>query len=71
VSEPPVHEVDSRERPDPPVTGDSAVDEAVRRLADLDSAPLHAHHDRLARTHEALQAALEDASGRQDATNPA
>jgi hypothetical protein len=71
VSEPPVHLVDSGESPDPPVTGDPAVDEAVRRLADLDSTPLHAHHDRLARTHEALQAALEDGSGRQDATNPA
>jgi hypothetical protein len=71
MSEPLMREVDPSDRPDPPVTGDVAVDEAVRSLADLDSAPLHAHHDRLARTHEALQAALESGSGRQDTTNPA
>jgi len=71
MSEPLIRGVDPGERADPPVTGDVAVDEAVRSLADLDSAPLHAHHDRLARTHEALQAALEEGSGRQDATNPA
>ena len=62
---------DPAERPDPPATGETAIDEALRSLADLDAAPLHAHHDRLARTHEALQAALEEGSGRQDATNPA
>jgi hypothetical protein len=71
MSEPPIHGFDPGVRPEPPVTGEPAVDEAVRGLADLDSAPLHAHHDRLARTHEALQAALEEGSGRQDATNPA
>ena len=71
MSEPLTPGVDPYERADPPATGDVAVDEAVRSLADLDSAPLHAHHDRLARTHEALQAALEEGSGRQDATNPA
>jgi hypothetical protein len=71
MSEPLTRGVDAGDRPDPPVTGDVAVDEALRSLADLDSAPLHAHHDDLARTHEALQAALEAGSGRQDATNPA
>jgi hypothetical protein len=71
VSEPPIDGINPREWQNPPATGNTAVDEAVRRLADLDSAPLDAHHDRLARTHEALQAALEEGSGRQDATNPA
>jgi hypothetical protein len=71
MSEALTHGVDPGERADPPATGEAAVDEAVRSLADLDSVPLHAHHDRLARTHEALQAALEEGSGHQDATNPA
>ena len=71
MSEPLIHGVDPGERPDPPVTGEVAVDEAVRSLVDLDSAPLHSHHDRLARTHEALQAALEEGSGRQDPTDSA
>jgi hypothetical protein len=70
MSEAPVPGADPGERPDPPATGDTVVDEALRRLADLDSAPVHAHHDQLARAHEALQAALEEGSGRQTATNP-
>ncbi|HWI00569.1 MAG TPA: hypothetical protein VNT27_09565 [Propionibacteriaceae bacterium] len=70
MSEAPVRGVDAGERPHPPATGDTAVDEALNGLADLDSAPVHAHHDQLARAHEALQAALEEGSGRYTATNP-
>jgi hypothetical protein len=45
--------------PSRPGTGDSAVDHALRGLADLDSAPLAEHHDRLAKVHEVLQEALD------------
>ena len=61
-----VPDVDSGEAPVPPATGNMAVDEALGSLADLDSAPVDAHHDRLARAHEALQAALDKGSGSQD-----
>ena len=61
---------DPAERPDPPATGETAIDEALRSLVDLDSKPVHVHHDRLARAHEALQAALEEGSARQAAINP-
>jgi hypothetical protein len=43
----------------PPPTGHPAVDDALGDLADLASAPLEQHHDRLARAHEALQDALD------------
>ena len=45
--------------PGRPETGDPAVDDALRGLADLDSAPLAEHHDRLAKVHEVLQEALD------------
>jgi hypothetical protein len=45
--------------PSRPDTGDPAVDHALRGLADLDSAPLAEHHDRLAKVHEVLQEALD------------
>lgn len=50
--------------PDPratevPTTGDPAIDDALQGLRDLPSVPLGEHHDRLARVHEALHAALE------------
>lgn len=59
-------DVDSGDAPVPPTTGNTAVDEALGSLVDLDSAPINAHHDRLARAHEALQAALDQGSGPQD-----
>jgi hypothetical protein len=45
--------------PSRPDSGDPAVDHALRGLADLDSAPVAEHHDRLAKVHEALQEALD------------
>jgi hypothetical protein len=44
---------------EPPRTGIASVDDALLGLADLGSAPLGEHHDRLARAHEVLQAALD------------
>jgi hypothetical protein len=43
----------------PPLTGHAAVDEALRGLADLGSAPLADHHDLLAKAQESLQEALD------------
>ena len=50
---------ESDPRPSRPDTGAPAVDHALRGLADLDSAPLAEHHDRLAKVHEVLQEALD------------
>jgi hypothetical protein len=47
---------------DMPMTGDPAIDDALQGLRDLPSIPLGDHHDRLARAHEALHAALERSS---------
>ena len=47
------------DRSSPPQTGNAAVDDALLGLADLASAPLAEHHDRLAKAHEALQEALD------------
>jgi hypothetical protein len=48
---------------DPPIspaqTGNDAVDDALLGLADLASAPLVEHHDRLAKAHKELQEALD------------
>ena len=43
----------------PPQTGNDAVDDALLGLADLASAPLAEHHDRLAKAHKELQEALD------------
>jgi hypothetical protein len=54
-------QLDDRE-PDPLTsqsqTGHAAIDDALRGLADLASAPLADHHDRLAKAHEVLDEAL-------------
>ena len=42
----------------PPLTGNATIDDALLGLADLTSAPLSDHHDRLAKAHEALHEAL-------------
>jgi hypothetical protein len=42
-----------------PQTGNPAVDDALLELADLASAPLEEHHDRLGYVHAALQEALD------------
>jgi hypothetical protein len=48
----------------PPATGSPQIDEALHDLGDLESTPVHQHHDRLSRAHETLQAALDpDAAG--------
>jgi hypothetical protein len=44
---------------DSPKTGNPAVDDALLGLADLASAPVEEHHDRLAQVHAALQEALD------------
>ena len=44
---------------DPPQTGNPVVDDALLGLADLASAPLEEHHDRLAHVHAAFQDALD------------
>ena len=36
----------------PPPTGNATIDDALLGLADLASAPLSDHHDRLAKAHE-------------------
>jgi len=43
----------------PPQTGHAAIDSAMLGLADLASAPLSGHHDRLATAHEVLHEALQ------------
>ncbi|HJY43909.1 MAG TPA: hypothetical protein VJ301_04770 [Propionibacteriaceae bacterium] len=42
----------------PPQTGHAQIDDALRELADLASAPLADHHDRLAKAHEVVDEAL-------------
>ena len=51
-----------------PSTGDPAIDEALQNLRDLPSTPLAEHHDRLARAHETLHAALERSGNEPEAT---
>jgi hypothetical protein len=48
--------------PEPPTTGDPAIDQALGKLAGLDAAALADHPARLARAHEVLRAALQGAS---------
>lgn len=43
---------------DLPRTGEPEVDRTLESLQGLESAPLADHHDRLARVHEELHAAL-------------
>ena len=43
----------------PPQTGHTDIDHALHGLADLASAPLSDHHDRLAKAHEVLHVALD------------
>jgi hypothetical protein len=61
MTEPEQGPLDDRE-PDPLTspsqTGHAAIDDALRGLADLASAPLADHHDRLAKAHEVLDDAL-------------
>ena len=55
----------------PPQTGNDAVDDALLGLADLESAPLAEHHDRLARAHKELQEALDrEGDGPADGATP-
>ena len=42
----------------PPQTGHAQIDDALRGIADLASAPPADHHDRLAKAHEVLDEAL-------------
>jgi hypothetical protein len=57
--------------PGPPDTGHPAVDETLLGLAELASAPLAEHHDRLAKAHEVLQETLDRSDDdRSDAAQP-
>jgi hypothetical protein len=60
VSEPAPERKDPTEagRPEVPVTGEPEVDRALQSLQGIESEPLADHHDRLARVHEDLHAAL-------------
>ena len=42
-----------------PTTGDTEIDGALAELADLQTAPLSDHHDRLTAAHEVLHDALD------------
>jgi hypothetical protein len=53
---------ESVEGSEPPRTDDEAIDQALSTLSDLSEAPLPEQHERLARVHETLQAALDRAS---------
>ena len=54
----------------PPRTGHAAVDDALHELADLESAPLADHLDRLAKAHEALHEALDRPDNQRDDGKP-
>jgi hypothetical protein len=54
----------------PQPTGHPTVDDALRELANLWSAPLADHHDRLAKAHEALQEALDRPDNQRDDQKP-
>jgi hypothetical protein len=60
--------------PDPaastPQTGHAAIDDALLGLADLASAPLSDHHDRLAKAHEVLHEALDRPDDRPENAEP-
>jgi hypothetical protein len=64
VTEPNQGQLDDLERDSvvsPPQTSHAAIDDALLGLADLASAPLSDHHDRLAKAHEVLHEALDRA----------
>jgi hypothetical protein len=54
----------------PPLTGNATIDDALRGLADLASAPLSDHHDRLAKAHEALHEALDPPEDQSEHAEP-
>ncbi|HEX5907211.1 MAG TPA: hypothetical protein VFY56_09355 [Propionibacteriaceae bacterium] len=54
----------------PPQIGHAAIDDALLGLADLASAPLSDHHDRLAMAHEALHQTLERSDDRPENAEP-
>jgi hypothetical protein len=73
MTEPEQGQLDDRDRePDPATsqsqTGHAAIDDALRGLADLASAPLADHHERLANAHEVLDAALDRPDSQTDGT---
>jgi hypothetical protein len=54
----------------PPPTGNATIDDALLGLADLASAPLSDHHDRLAKAHEALHEALDPREDQSEHAEP-
>jgi hypothetical protein len=54
----------------PPLTGNATIDDALLGLADLESAPLSDHHDRLAKAHEALHEALDPPEDQSEQAEP-
>ena len=73
MTEPDQGELDDLEQHpgiNPPQTGHAQIDDAVRGLADLDSAPLADQHDRLAKAHEELDEALHRPDSQTDRAGP-
>jgi hypothetical protein len=58
-----IEQDESIERPEPPVTGDEAVDQAVARLADAAAAPLEEQLPVFDAVHRTLQDRLADVEG--------
>jgi hypothetical protein len=61
---------DPNEVTSPPLTGNATIDDALLGLADLASAPLSDHHDRLANAHEALHEALDPPEDQSEQAEP-
>lgn len=61
---------DPNEVTSPPLTGNATIDDALLGLADLASAPLSDHHDRLAKAHEALHEALDPPEDQSEQAEP-
>ena len=58
------------EETSPPTTGNATIDDALLGLADLPSAPLSDHHDRLVKAHEILHEALDPSEDQSETGEP-
>ncbi|MGH3340661.1 MAG: hypothetical protein ACRDPL_17775, partial [Propionibacteriaceae bacterium] len=54
----------------PPLTDNATIDGALLGLADLASAPLSDHHDRLAKAHDVLHEALDPPEDQSENAEP-
>jgi hypothetical protein len=62
--------IEPNEVASPPTTGNAPIDNALLGLADLPSAPLSDHHDRLAKAHEVLHQALDPSGDHSETAEP-